>query len=155
VSRSHEQLEQMFQEATDQNVRLVEIDIVGESFHQKELKRIAGPKEADGKSHRCGVTLRREPDNKYDKNAVRVEVMGLQVGYVARPTAARLSPAMEVHCGGVMEANSLIVGGWDDGFSQGHYGVRVWLTTADLARIHVGPEDVRRQRTFQEDEDED
>jgi hypothetical protein len=145
----------MFQEATDQNIRLIEIEIVGESYCQKELQRIAGPPAADGKSHRCGVTLRREPDNKYDKNAVRVEVMGLQVGHVARLTAARLSPAMQVYCGGALEANSVIVGGWDDGSSQGLYGIRVWLTTADLVRIRVDPKDVRRNRTYQEDEDQD
>jgi hypothetical protein len=143
----------MFQEATDQNVRLIEIEIVGESFCQMELERIAGPKEPDGKSYRCGVTLRREPDNKYDENAVRVEVMGQRVGHVARPSAALLSPAMQVHCGGILEASALIVGGWDDGSSQGSYGIRVWLTTADLTRIAVDPKDVRRRRGSQEDDD--
>jgi hypothetical protein len=153
LGRNHETLAQMFQEATDQKVRLVEIDIVGESFCQKELERIAGPKEPDGKSHRCGVTLRCEPDNKYDENAVRVEVMGLRVGHVARTTAAVLSPAMLVHSGGVIEANALIVGGWDDGDSQGTYGIRVWLTTTDLARISVNPKDVRRRRAPEEEDE--
>jgi hypothetical protein len=144
----------MFAEATDQHVRLVEIEIVGESFCQSELERIAGRKEPDGKSQRCGVTLRREPDNKYDDNAVRVEVMGLGVGHVARPSAAVLSPAMQVHSGGVIEAKALIVGGWDDGSSRGHCGIRVWLSTADLDRICVDPKAVRRIRKENQDEDE-
>jgi hypothetical protein len=78
---------------------LFEIEIVGESFCQSEPQRIAGPKGVDGKHHSCGVTLRCEPSNKHDANAIRLEVMGMKVGHVARDTAARLSPAINYVAG--------------------------------------------------------
>jgi hypothetical protein len=121
---------------------LFEIEVVGESHYQAELQRIAGPKEPGGKHHRCGVTLRCEPKNKYDKNAIGVEVMGMTMGYVARDTAARLSPAMQSRCGGAIEARGLIVGGWKDGVSEGHYGIRVLLTPADGVRLGIDPGDI-------------
>jgi hypothetical protein len=121
---------------------LFEISIVGESFCQEDLQRIAGPKDADGKHHSCGVTLRCEPTNTYDVNAIRAEVMGLLLGHVARDTAARLSLAMQARCRGAIEARGMIVGGWKDGESEGHYGVRVWLTTADALRLGVDPSDI-------------
>jgi hypothetical protein len=121
---------------------LFEIKIVGESFCQNELQRIAGPKSVDGKNHSCGVTLRCEPSNKYDANAVRVEVTGMLVGHVARDTAARLSPAMQSRCGGAIESRGLIVGGWKDSDSEGHYGIRVWLTSADAVRMGIDPSDI-------------
>jgi hypothetical protein len=121
---------------------IFEIEIVGEGYRQKELERIAGPKEPGGKQHRCGVTLRREPSNKYDENAVRAEVMGVHVGYVARELAYDLAPAMQAHAGGIVEARGVIVGGWDDGTTEGYYGIRAWLTEADFLRLHLEPDDL-------------
>lgn len=41
------------------------------------------------------VLLRREPNNPYDKNAIRVDnVMGQQIGHIGRHMAARLAPYM-------------------------------------------------------------
>ena len=99
------------------------------------MAAIAGPKGIDGKQLVVGVTLRCEPTNTYDCNAVRVEVMGQQVGYSARDEAAVLSPALLEHCGGAIEAHGLIVGGWKDGDDEGHYGIRVWLSTDDATRL--------------------
>jgi hypothetical protein len=130
---------------------LIELEIVGESFHQDAFAAIAGPKEAEGKRQRVGVTLRCEPDNEYDSNAIRVEVMGQPLGHVSRKTAALLSPAMQRSCGGALEAVGMIVGGWaalilnDDGtdrVSIGHYGVRVWIMHRDADRLGVRPDDL-------------
>lgn len=115
---------------------LVEIEAVGESYHQDALERIAGPKEADGKEVRVGVTLRREPENEYDANAVRVEVMGQLVGHVAREMAEQLSPAL-APVGGAIETQGIIVGGWRDRDSEGSYGIRVWLDSAVAVRLGV------------------
>jgi HIRAN domain len=116
---------------------LVEFEIVGESHRQPELEALAGPKEIDGKEVLVGVTLRCEPDNEYDGNAVRVEVMGQHLGYVARDQAVALSPAMQNGCGGALEARGLIVGGWRDSRSEGHYGIRVWVSGREAQRLGV------------------
>jgi HIRAN domain len=119
--------------------QLVEIEIRGESFRQAELEALAGPKGPDGKHVLEGVTLRCEPDNAYDPNAVRVEVMGQLVGYVAREQAGVVSRGMQQACGGVLEERGLIVGGWRDERGEGSYGIRVWLTRHDADRIGVRP----------------
>jgi hypothetical protein len=126
--------------AGEQGDVLVELDIVGEEPHQDVLARIAGPKEPEGKQKVVGVTLRCEPTNEYDRNAVSVEVMGLHVAYVARAQAALLCLPIADNCNGAIEARGLIVGGWDDGITEGHYGLRVWLTTRDTKRIGVEAE---------------
>lgn len=127
---------------SDASDGLVEIEVVGESHHQDTLERIAGPKEPEGKQMRVGATLRREPTNPYDGNAVRVEVMGQLIGHVARTMAATLSPALAA-VGGAIEAQGVVVGGWKDRTSEGSYGVRVWLDPATAARLgvqHLRPE---------------
>ena len=63
---------------------LIELEIVGESYTQDALAAIAGPKQPDGKRERVGVTLRCQPDNAYDANAIRVEVFGQLTGHVSR-----------------------------------------------------------------------
>ena len=119
--------------------QLVEIEIHGESFRQAELEALAGPKGPGGKHVLEGVTLRCEPDNPHDQNAVRVEVMGQLVGYVAREQAGVVSRGMQQACGGALEERGLIVGGWRDDRSEGSYGIRVWLTRHDADRIGVRP----------------
>ena len=133
----------------DGDGNLIEIDVVGESHYQQELQRIAGPKEPEGKQHVCGVTLRCEPKNEYDINAIRVEVMGLVLGYLPRDPAGRLSPLMQSRCRGAIEARGLIVGGWDDGESEGHYGLRIWITPADVLRLGVDPAEIERRRKYE------
>jgi hypothetical protein len=113
---------------------VVELPVVGESYRQDALERIAGPKEADGKSHLVGVTLRCEPTNEHDSNAVRVEVLGQLVGYIARDIAAQISAGLAKQRG-VLEAGGMIVGGWDDGQTEGHYGCRVWIPASAAQRL--------------------
>ena len=83
--------EEVHAEATERGDTLVELNIVGEAAYQDALARIAGPKDADGKHTGVGVTLRCEPANTYDRNAVRVEVMGQLLAYVARASRSTLS----------------------------------------------------------------
>ncbi|GMU77509.1 MAG: hypothetical protein AMXMBFR46_03090 [Acidimicrobiia bacterium] len=128
---------------------LIEVEVVGESHRQDALERIAGPRGPDGKEHIVGVTLRCEPTNEFDRNAIRVEAVGQLVGYVARDTAAKLSGPMIGRCGGALEGRGMIVGGWDDGVSRGHFGIRVWLRVDYLSGVGVDPVDVRvRERDY-------
>ena len=141
--------EPVFETAAEDGETLVELDIVGESYRQAELEAIAGPKDPDGKRTLAGVTLRCEPSNEHDRNAIRVEVYGQLVGYVARDQAALLCPAITRACRGVLEARGLIVGGWkiDDRDSasrfaeksEGSFGIRAWITMKDAARLEVDP----------------
>jgi hypothetical protein len=112
----------------------VEVDVVGEASYQEALATIAGRRTESSKQHRVGVTLRRDPANPYDPNAVQVEVMGRVVGYVPRATAATVAPGM-ASAGGAVEGQGVIVGGWERADSNGHFGIRVWLAKRDADRI--------------------
>ena len=43
---------------------------------------------------------------------------------------------------GALLALGLIVGGWKDSESEGHYGIRVWLKPADAVRMGIDPSDI-------------
>lgn len=128
--------------AADDDEEIVEVEVVGESYRQDALTAIAGPKEFASKSERVGVTLRCEPSNQYDANAIRVEVMGQLVGYVQRDVASVLAPPTRERSGGVLEARGLIVGGWEQEDDEGSFGIRVWITARDAARLEVRPDEV-------------
>lgn len=65
------------------------IAVVGESHYQAALREAA-----HGKWSEDGIEIQacisREPDNKYDRNAVRVDVNGNTVGYISRDEAPLL-----------------------------------------------------------------
>ena len=81
-------IEGLHASAVESGDTLVELNVVGEGSYQEALARIAGP-EAEGKHIGVGVTLRCEPKNTYDHNAVKVEVMGV---------CSRTSPAPRRLC---------------------------------------------------------
>lgn len=43
------------------------------------------------------VVLRRDPQNRFDRNAVMIMVGVLHVGFVPKAMAARLAPSMDAH----------------------------------------------------------
>jgi len=134
-------------QAIEQGVELIEVDVVGEGFRQAELEQISGPRDAEGKAHLVGAVLRCDPANEHDRNAIRVEVMGLHVGFLPKETAQLLSPSIQTHYSGVIEAVGVIVGGWDDGMGDaGHYGIRLWIDKMLLTRTGLLPDRIRRQR---------
>lgn len=73
---------------------LDEIEVVGESHYQATLRAI---EEAHQTMSERGAyltaSLIREPENRFDKNAVRVEIAGYTVGYLARHAAAKFERA--------------------------------------------------------------
>ena len=104
-------------------------NIVGEQSYQNNLKKIAGPKEEESKFFECYAKVSSEPFNQYDKNAVKVEINGLLVGYLSRGEAAKLA-------GKVVNKNvaAVIDGGWKDEESTGSYGVKLAINNvSDLA----------------------
>lgn len=95
-------------------------NIVGEQSYQNNLNKIAGPKEEESKFFECQAKVSSEPFNQYDKNAVKVEINGLTVGYLSKSEAAKLS-------GKVVKKTvpAVIDGGWFDADGEGSYGVKL------------------------------
>ena len=69
---------------------------------------------------RCHAKVSSDPFNKYDKNAIKVEINGLLVGYISKNEAAQLA-------GRVINKTvpAVINGGWKDSDSTGSCGVRL------------------------------
>ena len=67
----------------------------GEFYHKKPLESLVGSPRQGGYFVPVKVTLCREPSNKHDSNAIRAEVEGKLVGYIAKEVAAALSPALD------------------------------------------------------------
>lgn len=65
-----------------------------------------------------------EPTNKYDKNAVKVEINGLLVGYLPKGEALKLK-GVRVN----KTVPALINGGWRNDDSEGSYGVKLAINT--------------------------
>ena len=101
-------------------------NIVGEQSYQNNLKKIAGPKEEESKFFECNAKVSSEPLNQYDKNAVKVEINGLLVGYLSRSEAAKLA-------GKVVNKTvpAVIDGGWKDEESTGSYGVKLAINNVN------------------------
>lgn len=74
------------------------IEVVGESFFQDNLRRIAAKKNAqiqfngsDAMAFQVCANIVSEPDNPHDSNAIQVLIDDLKVGYLDRTIAARLT----------------------------------------------------------------
>nr|WP_257222100.1 hypothetical protein [Acinetobacter sp. YH12245] len=101
-------------------------DIVGEQAYQNNLKKIAGPKEEESKFFECYANVSSDPFNQYDKNAIKVEINGLTVGYISKVEAAKLA-------GRVINKTvpAVIDGGWLDDDGEGSYGVKLAITNTN------------------------
>ena len=66
------------------------------------------------------IQLRREPNNPYDANAIRVERLnGQQIGYLSRHMAAELAPFFKAHKEPVQGQVYRLIGAQDYGYSRG------------------------------------
>ena len=66
------------------------------------------------------IQLRREPDNLYDRNAIRVERLdGQQIGYLDRSMAARLAPFFDAHSKPVRGKVHSLTGSGQNGYNLG------------------------------------
>lgn len=104
----------------------------GESYRQNNLVSLAGKPCKEGYLIPVQVVFIREPANEYDKNAIRAEVRGIHVGYMAKEVAAALSPALDrAHCSSFSVAG-IIRGGSEKAKS---FGCHVWIER----RLTPGP----------------
>ena len=103
--------------------------IVGESFRQDELERLAGERTDEAVEVEYEATLVQEINNPHDRNAVSVRLGGLAVGYLDREDAKAYRLRMAEIGLGQRDAicRALICGGWRRKSGDGHYGVRLDL----------------------------
>ena len=104
------------------------IQVVGESSYQDALERICGGRTEDGANEFVDAFLILEDTNPNDRNAVRVDIGGMTVGYLTPHFAIqyrhRLVEAGYPRLVGSCRAH--IRGGWQRGDQdRGHFGV--WL----------------------------
>lgn len=103
-----------------------DLQVVGESHRQEELKRVAGPYTNDGRRVQELAVMMPDESNPHDSNAVMVRIGAVRVGYLDRENARLWRE--EVFATGVSGAGcqAIITGGWDRGRGDiGMYGVRL------------------------------
>jgi hypothetical protein len=97
--------------------------VAGESHYQAALEKIAGPKTDANADYRTVAHLVPEPKNKYDRNAIRVEIDGVKVGYIPKEDTGLFNVVLKGRRG-IVEAR--INGGWDRGKrGQAMFGVEL------------------------------
>ncbi|MCA9831758.1 MAG: HIRAN domain-containing protein [Dehalococcoidia bacterium] len=91
------------------------LEVVGESRYQDDIWRIVGGRRSGGVRHPVLAVLRPEPNNKFDPNAIAVQVEGRTIGYLSRDVAARYRPGliklMQRSTNGLVVLRGTIVGG--------------------------------------------
>jgi len=76
-------------------IRDEKINVVGESNYQPAIRRACGWQRGMDTHFECFAELVPEPTNRYDPNAVRVDINGACVGYLSRADAVELRPAID------------------------------------------------------------
>ena len=99
--------------------------VVGESYYQHVLERIAGKKDKDSVELEVVAVLRPEP-SPYDSNAVAVQIAGEKVGSLAGPDAREMGAFLDREGASAAKCQGVIVGGWKrpDG-DEGSFGVQL------------------------------
>lgn len=115
-----------------------QIEVVGESFYRPALEELSvGAARAPGAQLRAALVC--DPDNPYDRNAVKVMVEGLHVGHLPRELAALVAERVsdltrengEVNC-------KAEIRGSDPEFGQ---GVFLSVDASHLGLVPVDPEE--------------
>lgn len=70
------------------------VNVVGESNYQPAIREACAWKPGVDTRFECFAELIPEPSNRYDPNAVRVDIDGACVGYLSRADAVELGPAI-------------------------------------------------------------
>lgn len=99
------------------------VQIVGESHYQNHLTILCGERSREGVNMVLRADVLPDSSNKFDHEAVRIDIDGLTVGYLARDAAPqwrRQFGSNPVQC------DALIRGGWYRGpQDEGMFGVRL------------------------------
>lgn len=105
------------------------VEVVGESYYEKNFVTICGPRTDQGEDLYTVAALVLEDGNPKDPQAVRVEIDGLQVGYLKREPARlwRRTLVQNKLPGETLRCEANIRGGWMRRGEYGHYGVKLDL----------------------------
>jgi hypothetical protein len=107
-------------------------EVRGEAAYQNELSNIVGGKKQDSANFNCYAILVPEPNNAYDKNAVVVIVNNMVVGYLPKEQCKEYKKCILKSGFGGVEVNAVIVGGWKNQKSEGHFGI---ILDADITEM--------------------
>jgi hypothetical protein len=103
------------------------LEVVGEASYQAALEAIVGRKPSEHVRVPVQAVLVPEPQNPYDQNAIRVDIVGQTVGYLKRDDAVRYRPGLlrliESDGRHVALAGQVVGGGRDDQGRQRMLGV--------------------------------
>lgn len=105
------------------------VQVVGESFYQDTLERIAGGRFEESTRMRVTAVLYPEPDHPFDSSAVGVYVNGEKVGHLSREDAVLFQPQLLTLLEGakVATCDAQLKGGWSRAESRGSFGIDVYL----------------------------
>jgi len=101
------------------------IKVVGESFYEDNLYSLCGSATDHMRQLAAIAVLTLEGSNPYDRNAVRVDVDGLQVGHLSREDALRFRRVTGARDGAQFSCPALLLSLRGDAASD--YGVRLDL----------------------------
>lgn len=101
-----------------------DITVAGSSFYQLALEQITRGKTRVNEGWQEPAVIQREPENKFDPNAVSVKIDGQIVGYIPKELAPRVG---ELLGDSLFEVPALIVGGYEFKGARASFGVRLFL----------------------------
>lgn len=73
----------------------IRVDVVGESNYQAAIREACSWEPGTDTHFECMAELVPEPTNKYDPNAIMVQIDGACVGYLSRGDAVKFGPAIK------------------------------------------------------------
>ncbi|PZT84914.1 MAG: hypothetical protein DI627_14380 [Acinetobacter sp.] len=100
-------------------------EIVGEASYQSNIERFAVKRDGKGSFTEVQARIIRDLNNSYDKNATKVDINGLTVGYFARNNAeswVKLLGRLNMSDNSEVFVNAVIVGGGSEDYK---FGVRL------------------------------
>lgn len=101
-------------------------NIAGESNYQDALEEIASGYRRDSQAVLVTALVMLDPENRYDPNAVRVEIEGQTVGYIPKIKAKLIGEMMQAQGVRAATVEAQVRGGWrTNQHDQGHFGVRL------------------------------
>lgn len=90
---------------------VMEYSIVGESKYQENISEHAGEHSERGAHTIVDVSIKSEPENPYDKNAVVVQIENKTVGYIAKSDLPWFTPLLKKSSDGIVTCKAEIRGG--------------------------------------------
>ena len=132
-------VKRLFQKTSEANQETIQLptagrfafEVVGESNYQKALEKICGGRTEDSAEKMVTARLVLEDNNPYDDQAVRVDIEGAVVGYLAKQNARKYRDFLRRggHGKVIGTCEAKIIGGWERAHDdRGSFGVKLNLS---------------------------